>query len=185
MVRPTPRRISLFGLVTLLATPAVLQGQEAQRPETRPFGSFTFKDSVQVPLPPDEAFDRFLQVDAWWDHRFSENPKGFYIEAIPGGGFFEIFDDAGNGVKHAEVIFVDRGKTLRMRGPLGLSGFALDMVYTLSFQASESGTWVRLDVRGAGELEEGWAEAVQSVWHHFLAERFGPYAQGILGAGPT
>lgn len=185
MVRFTPRRTFLFGLITWLATPQLLLGQDAQRPETRPYGSFAFKDSVQVPLSPGEAFDRFLQVDAWWDHRFSENPSRFYIEAVPGGGFYEIFDDSGNGVKHAEVIFVDRGKTLRLRGPLGLSGFALDMVYTLEFQASETGTWVRLDVRGAGELEEGWATSVQGVWRHFLAERFLPFAQGTLGTEPT
>jgi len=184
MVRPTPRDLFLFGLVALLTTPALLIGQDTQRPEPRPYGAFTFKDSIQVPLSPEDAFDGFLQVDAWWDHRFTENPSRFYIEPRPGGGFFEIFDESGDGVKHAEVIFVDRGKTLRMRGPLGLSGFALDLVFSLDFQASDSGTWVQLDVRGAGELQEGWAEAVQGVWHHFLAERFGPYAEGTLGAGP-
>jgi hypothetical protein len=184
MVRPTPGNLFLFGLVALLTPHARLQGQDTRPPEPRTYGAFTFKDSVQVPLSPEEAFDSFLQVEAWWDHRFSETPSRFYIEAKPGGGFFEIFDESGDGVKHAEVIFVDRGKALRMRGPLGLSGFALDMVYTLDFQASNSGTWVRLDVRGAGELQEGWAEAVQGVWHHFLTERFGPYAEGTLGAGP-
>ncbi len=123
---------------------------------------------------------RLLEVDAWWDHRFSENPIRFYIDAQPGGGFYEIFDETGDGVRHAEVIFASRGETLRMRGPLGLSGYALDMVFTLQFTAEGPGTHVRLDVRGAGELEEGWAETVQRVWNHFLVERFKPYAEGKL-----
>jgi len=178
------RRSGLFSvLVAFLACPSLLRGQEAGEPAPRPYGAFTFKDSVQISLSPGETFHRFLQVDAWWDHRFSQNPSRFYIEARPGGGFFEIFDESGDGVKHAEVIFVVRGKTLRMRGPLGLSGFALDMVYTLDFEGTDSGTWVRLDVRGAGELEEGWPSTVQGVWHHFLVERFKPYAEGAPEAG--
>jgi hypothetical protein len=76
---------------------------------------------------------------------------------------------------------VVQGEVLRMRGPLGLSGYALDMVYTLTFHEGDSGTWVHLEVRGAGELEEGWPGVVQGVWHHFLAERFKPYAEGRLG----
>ena len=35
-----------------------------------------------------------------------------YIEPRPGGGFIEIFDDEGNGVLHATVIYADRGKLL-------------------------------------------------------------------------
>jgi len=184
MIRFPPRGPLPVGLAALLLAPALLHAQGTGQPELRAYGAFTFKDSVQVPLSPTGAFDAFLQVDEWWDHRFSQNPARFYIEAKPGGGFFEVFDESGDGVKHAEVIFVERGKTLRMRGPLGLSGFALDMVYTLEFQAFDSGTWVVLEVRGAGELQEGWPETVQGVWHHFLVERFGPWAGGTLGSGP-
>lgn len=175
----------LAGLLASLTGPVIspphLAGQAIPQPGLRPFGAFTFEDSVHVSLSPGEAFDRFLEVDAWWDHRFSENPSRFYIDARPGGGFYEIFDDSESGVQHATVIYVVRGEVLRMRGPLGLSGYALDMVYTLTFEAGGSGTWVRLEVRGAGELEEGWPGIVQGVWHHFLAERFKPYAGGELG----
>ena len=51
---------------------------------------------------------------------------------------------------------------------LGLSGYALDMVHTLQFEARGENTLVRADVRGAGELEPSWASTVQGVWHHFL-----------------
>jgi hypothetical protein len=177
------RRLATFILpVILLAQgiPRCLDAQVMEAPRQRPWGAFAFQDSVRVPLPQEEAFERFLEVDAWWDHHFSQDPAEFYIEARPGGGFYEIFDESGDGILHATVIAVSRGTLLRMRGPLGFTGYALDGVYTLSFRPAETGTWVHLDVRAAGELEEGWDRAMQSVWHHFLAERFKPYAEGTL-----
>jgi len=167
-------------LTLVLLLPAFLASQEAASPAQRPYGAFAFQDSVQVALPPREAFDRFLEVDAWWDHRFSEDPSRFFIDARPGGGFYEIFDSSGDGVQHATVIYVARGEVLRMRGPLGLSGFALDLVFTVTFRPADSGSRVHLDVRGAGEMEEEWPQVVQGVWHHFLAERYQPYANGTL-----
>lgn len=178
MIRP----LLLTGTLAL-GWPLLLTGQEASEISTRPFGAFAFQQSVQLSLPPMEAYQRFLEVDAWWDHTFSGNPARFYIEPRPGGGFYEIFDEEGNGVLHATVIFVSEGKTLRMRGPLGFSGYALDLVFTLEFTETEGGTRVDLDLRGMGELEEGWAAAIQGVWHHFLVERYLPYCQGTLGQG--
>ncbi len=167
-------------LLASLGAPSFLSAQTLPPPASRPYGAFTFSDSVSVPLTPGEAFDRFLEVDKWWDHRFDPGSSRFYIDARPGGGFYEIFDASGDGVLHATVIFVKRGEALRMRGPLGLTGFALDMVYSLQFREEGSGTRVTLDVRGAGELEEEWPAVVQRVWHHFLVERYEPYAKGTL-----
>lgn len=146
--------------------------------EARPFGAFAFRDSVDVSVRPGRAYDAFVDVDAWWDHRFSEAPTEFYIDPRPGGGFYEVFDESGDGILHATVIAAERGKLLRLHGPLGLSGHALDVVYTLEFQAQGGGTRARLDVRGSGELEDGWAGAIQGVWRHFLVERYRPYVEG-------
>ena len=88
-------------MLSVSTFPSTLSSQESA-PVDRPYRAFAFKDSVLVPLPPEEGFDRFLQVDAWWNHRMSETPIRFYIDAKPGGGFFEIFDETGDGVRHAE-----------------------------------------------------------------------------------
>lgn len=166
--------------VFLLSANGRLDGQSLAAPQERPYGAFSFQDSVSVTVSPGEAFDRFLEVDAWWDHRFSEDPVGFYIEARPGGGFYEVFDESGDGILHATVIAVSRGAFIRLRGPLGLSGYALDGVYSLTFRPRSAGTTVHLDVHGSGEMEEGWARTIQGVWHHFLAERYKPYVEGTL-----
>lgn len=177
------RHLILGVLAFCLSGPLPLFSQDLPEITQRPYGAFSFQESVQVPLSPLEAYHRFLEVDAWWDHTFSGDPARFYIEPRPGGGFYEIFDEEGHGVLHATVIFVAEGKTLRMRGPLGMTGYALDMVFTLDFAETETGTRVDLDVRGMGELEEGWAETIQGVWHHFLVERYQPYCQGTLEQG--
>jgi hypothetical protein len=81
-------------------------------------------------------------------------------------------------VKHAEVIFAQRGKLLRFEGALGFSGKALEMVHTYEFEAvGADSTRLALTVRAWGEMEEGWAAAADGVWHHFLVERFKPYVE--------
>jgi len=151
-----------------------------------PYGAFAFQDSVRVPGSAEAAFDAFVNVNAWWDHRFSESPARFYIEPRAGGGFWELFDAKGNGVRHATVIYVQRPEILRMEGPLGLSGNAIQVVFTLSFTpvmdsaaVALDSTTVHLDLHAAGEVQPGWPGIVRQVWRHFL-ERYQAYVLGRL-----
>ena len=161
-------------LVIVVAT--LLPTRLAAESRPLPSGAFAFELEVVVPAPPERAFDAFTRETlAWWDHHFSENPKSLHFDTRPGGGFVEVFDEAGNGAWHATVITVDRPKRLRFVGPLGLAGNAIDMVHTLDFEPVESGTRVKLAVHAAGEVQEGWPATVEGVWSHFLVERFLPY----------
>jgi hypothetical protein len=189
-IQPGGAALPALLLSLLFPLPSPLLAQAGGAPtaasslQDRRYGAFAFQDSVLVPLRPESAFDRFVDVNAWWDHRFSPASVRFSIDARPGGAFLEVFDDSGDGVLHATVIFVRRGEILRLDGPLGLSGFALPMVFTLTFRGEGDGTWVRLDARGAGEMEEAWPAAIQGVWRHFLHERYRPFAEGGLGGHP-
>lgn len=140
---------------------------------------FSFEQSISLPGSPEKVYDAVTgDISPWWDHSFSEKPYRLYIEPKPGGGFYEIFDEAGNGVKHATVIYADRGKLLRFEGPLGLSGMAVTLVCTYKFTATGSdSTLLSLSVHGAGEVPEGIPAIVEGVWHHFLFERLGPYLE--------
>src|SRR5262245_55635462 len=85
-------------------------------------GGFVVEHELVLPGTPEAIYDALTgDVSGWWDHSFSGAPKRLYIEAKPGGGFYEIFDKSGDGAKHAEVITAERGKLLRFVGPLGLS----------------------------------------------------------------
>lgn len=140
------------------------------------YRAFQITKEVVVPGSPDTVFDAMTgDIKPWWDHSFAENPQRLYIDAKPGGGFYEVFDESGDGVKHADVIYVARGKALRLRGPFGFSGKAIDMVHDFQFTAEGDSTRVRLVLNVAGQFEPGWDETLDHVWDHFLVERFQAY----------
>lgn len=143
-----------------------------------PVRGFVITDSVAYPVSPDTLFDVMTgDIRGWWDHSFSANPAAMYIEPKPGGGFFEKFDDKGNGVQHATVIYAERGKTLRFEGPLGLSGKAVVFVTTWDYEAAPNGTLLKLTVTMSGQIEEGFEQIVAGVWKHFLVEQLKPYVE--------
>ena len=141
------------------------------------YGGYSVELEVILPVSPNVAYDAATgDIGAWWDHSFSKNPKRLYIEAKPGGGFYEIFDDSGNGVQHAVVIYADRGKLLRFTGPLGFSGNALDAVITYEFKPEGSGTRLHIIVNMMGQMSMEDAQAADQVWHHF-ADRLKAYIE--------
>lgn len=160
-------------LSLLIAVPALAQV------ETVPTGSFRFQFTVPMPGTPDEVFDAATgDISGWWDHSMSGDPVSLTIEPKPGGHFLEIMDEQGGGVIHATVTQVQRGRMLRMQGPLGLAGHAIDMVTTWTLAANEAGgTDFTVKVHAAGEVHEGWGEVVEKTWRHFIEGRLLPYLQ--------
>jgi hypothetical protein len=151
-----------------------------------PTGGFEVVQETVVPGSPDTAWDEFTgDVSGWWDHHQSENPAKLVIEPRAGGDFYEWFDDAGeNGAIHARVIYADRGRKLIMDGPLGFSGHPLALAITVEFAPEGADrTRVRVTCRGAGEFQEGWAEAVDQVWYHFLVEQYQPWMEALAHGG--
>ena len=140
---------------------------------------FSFDKEVTLPGTPEVIFDAVTgDISGWWDHSFTDNPKEFFIEPTPGGGFWEIFDDEGNGVLHARVIYADRGKLLRFDGPLGLSGKAIHMVTTYEFEpVGDDLTLFKVSVHASGEVDEGIPALVEGVWEHFIFEQLKPYIE--------
>lgn len=173
--------------VAVVALAIGVAGTPVARTEVRPLavGGFEVVQETTVPGTPEEVYDAFTgDITPWWDHSFSKHPKRIFLDPHPGGAFYELFDDQGNGALHATVIYADRGKRLRFTGPLGYSGFPISMVHTVNFVGVEDGksTRVTVLVRAAGENKDGWAEGVDGVWHHFLVERFTAYMKALAAA---
>ena len=167
--------------VTLVSCTKQIRIDEEKQKEFK-FGVFSFTKEVILPGTPNQIFSFATgDISGWWDHSFSENPKKFFIEPKPGGGFWEIFDDDGNGVLHATVIGVEKNKFLRMDGPLGLAGRALKMVMTYNFEAvGKDSTKFSVDVHASGEMDGSTGKIVSQVWDHFVFERFKPFVEGKL-----
>ena len=170
--------MKIFLIIVSFTISQLIQAQEVDIVKPR-YDIFSFEKEVTLPGTPVQIFDAATgDISGWWDHSFLENPKKFFIEAKPGGGFYEIFDDEGNGVLHATVIYSKRPEMIRFDGPLGLSGRAVQVVTTYKF--SESGkdsTLMKVSVHGSGEMEEGMPAIVEKVWEHFIFERFKPYIE--------
>jgi hypothetical protein len=165
----------ILSLILLLIAVSISTAQESKAR----YDVFSFEKQLTLPGTTTQIYDAITgDISGWWDHSFSEKPYKLYIDAIPGGGFYEIFNAGGDGVKHATVIYSDRGKMLRFEGPLGLSGRAIQIVTTYEFSAAGAdSTTLKLSVHAAGEVEEGLPAIVESVWEHFLFERFKPYIE--------
>jgi uncharacterized protein YndB with AHSA1/START domain len=142
-------------------------------------GAYAIEFDVTYPGSPETIYDAITgDISGWWDHSFSQKPFRLFLEAKPGGGFYEFFNDKGDGALHATVICAERGKVLRFDGPLGLSGRAVTNVVTYHLeQAGADSTRLRLEVHMAGEIDEKLAGVVEQVWRHFLIERFKPYVE--------
>jgi hypothetical protein len=168
----------------LTSTLCILLSLNALAQESKPkYDVFSFEQQITVPGTTIQIYDAMTgDISGWWDHSFTEKPYKLYIDAVPGGGFYEIFNAGGDGVKHASVIYSDRGKMLRFDGPLGLSGRAVQMVTTYEFAATGTdSTTVKVSVHAAGEIEDGLQTIVEGVWHHFLVERFKPFIEAGKG----
>ncbi|MCK5692526.1 MAG: hypothetical protein KAI08_06740 [Bacteroidales bacterium] len=141
--------------------------------------TFSFEMNFSYPGDPVFVYDHLTgDISSWWDHSFSEKPYKLFIDAWPGGGFYEIFNESGDGALHATVIFAERGKMLRMEGPLGLSGQALTLVCTYTLKAVDTNsTQLTLNVNASGEFTDETPDIVRQVWEHFLWEQFKPYIE--------
>ncbi len=169
-------KIKIFIPTFLFLFVVILNAQEKQKAK---YDVFSFEKKVVLPVTPDTLYDIVTgDISGWWDHSFSEHPKAFYIEPKPGGRFYEIFNDQGDGVLHATVIYAERGKLLRFDGPLGLSGKAIQVVATYEFTThGEDSTLFTVSVHAAGEVEPGIPEIVEKVWEHFIYERLRPFVE--------
>ena len=167
------KRIIIF-FVTVLSFANLCAGHGSLKS-----GAFSVEHELILPGSPDIIYDAISgDISCWWDHSFKENPLKLYIEAKPGGGFYEIFNEKGDGALHATVIYAERGKMLRFTGPLGLSGNAINMVHTYTFEAVGSdSTRLNLSVHASGEFEDSIPATIDRVWFHFLFERFKPYIE--------
>ncbi len=174
---PLQSRTGALATLAVAASLAFTMPASAQDHEAAPpTGSFAFDFRVDLPGPPAEMYDALTgDISGWWDHSMSGDPLHLEIEPRPGGHFREIFDESGDGVIHAVVTQAQRGKLLRMEGPLGLAGHAVHMVTTYTLEPTPAGCQLEVTVRAAGEVHPGWEQVVEATWRHFIEERFLPY----------
>lgn len=160
---------------------SVLLVVSAAAAELKPHDITGYVSQHELTLPgsPEDIYDAMTgEIGDWWDHKFSENPISFRIEPRPGGKFLEIFDEAGNGVQHGEVIWAQRGKRLTFEGPLGFNGYSYHLAATWQYEAAgEDSTKLTAVIRFHGQISEEEAAAIDGVWKYFLVDRLKPHIE--------
>jgi hypothetical protein len=171
MTRPS-RFVFLFAVLALVVPPA--HAEIAGKAVT----AWTITHKVTLPGSPERAYDAATgDLSPWWDHTFKPGPSRLVLEPWVGGGFHEIWNDQGEGVKHATVTWAERGKRLRFEGPLGLAGEGILLVTTWDFAAKGDSTELACTANLAGSVPPGFEKAVDQVWVHFLSARLKPYVE--------
>jgi uncharacterized protein YndB with AHSA1/START domain len=174
--------------ILVFLTAAFLASQDAQISEVEAFAPAGYRAQVSVDIaaPPQVVFDAATgDVSGWWDHSFVEQPAELVIEPRFDGRFYERFEAGGDdGALHARIIYVDAPSTLRMHGPLGLSGQALDLVATWTLTETETGTRFDVALNLQGEIDAETAAVVQQVWLHFIGARLKPYVEAGCHSSP-
>ncbi len=118
--------------------------------------SFHLRVQMEVPVTPDVAYARFLEVGQWWDgnHSWFGAAGNFSLEPSAGGCFCER--DGDRSALHMTVSYVNPGQEIRMVGGLGpLQGLALHGAMTFRFDTVEGRHYVTHEYRVMGFVEGG------------------------------
>lgn len=130
---------------------------------------FVVEKTVTIDAAPDAVWETLRAPQRWWskEHTWSGDSANLYIDSQATGCFCEKLPGRGS-VQHARLVFVDKGKLLRMEGAFGpLQGEAI--VATLTFELSPEGdkaTKVKMTYVAGGYSPTGFdklAPAVDSV----------------------
>ena len=159
-------------VLSMLAAPA-----SAEVVSAGPNG-FHIRQSAPMVVPPPAAFTAFGRVGSWWSggHTYSGKATNLSMALSPGGCFCERLD-AGGGIEHMRVSYVDPGKRVVLTGSLGpLLYEATAGVMDVQFERIAGGTKVTMDYRVAG-FANGGAEKTAPLVDGVLAEQFKRYRE--------
>lgn len=122
-----------------------------------------------IAAPPERVWQALAhEVNAWWSHSFTDNPR-IVLEPCIGGRFCEEFDDQGNGALFATVTYCQPLHKLKYIGTMGMSGPVLNQS-TWELSAADGGTRVRKVMEVFGqvppELAAGYSKGSLELMGH-------------------
>ncbi|MDB5677029.1 SRPBCC family protein [Sphingomonas bacterium] len=127
------RFVAAFALLACATSPVAADVIDASA------AGFTVSKTVSIAATPDVVWETLRAPQRWWakDHTWSGDSANLYIDSQATGCFCEKLPGRGS-VAHARVIFVDKGKLLRLDGAFGpLQSMAVTGVMT--FELSPDG----------------------------------------------
>ena len=149
----------LLSLALMIASPAAAEVVSADEHD------FEVRHSVQLKVPPADAWAAFARIGKWWspDHTYSGNASNLSLSPTAGGCLCERIGPSG-GVEHLRVTAALPPKRLVLTGALGpLLYEAVAGVMDVKFEASGDGTTVSIDYRASGFVHGNGADLAKPV----------------------
>lgn len=154
------RAVSCTCAILLLATvPAVATVVDIAS------NGFTIKVAAHISVPPKKVYATLIKPAHWWasDHTFSGDAANLTLDARAGGCWCEKLADGGAAV-HMNVVHVEPGKGLTLRGALGpFQSYAVEGAMTWTLKASGDGTDLSLTYALGGYFKDGTAQFSQGA----------------------
>jgi uncharacterized protein YndB with AHSA1/START domain len=154
------RFIAAFAPLALAASPVAADVVDSSA------AGFTVSKTVSIAATPDAVWETLRAPQRWWakEHTWSGDSANLYIDSQATGCFCEKLPGRGS-VAHARLIFVDKGKLLRMEGAFGpLQAYAVTGV--MSFELSADGdkaTTVKMTYTVGGYMPGGFEKMAAPV----------------------
>ncbi|QDZ07058.1 ATPase [Sphingomonas panacisoli] len=153
-------RFTAFAPLALIASPATADVVDSSA------AGFTVSKTVSIAATPDAVWETLRAPQRWWakEHTWSGDSTNLYIDSQATGCFCEKLPGRGS-VAHARLIFVDKGKLLRMEGAFGpLQAYAMTGVMT--FELSPDGdkaTTLKMTYTVSGYMSGGFEKMAAPV----------------------
>ena len=119
---------------------------------------FTVSKTVTINASADTVWETLRAPQRWWakDHTWSGDSANLYMDSQATGCFCEKLPGRGS-VAHARLIFVDKGKLLRMEGAFGpLQAMAVTGVMTFELTPNgDNATTLKMTYTVGGYMPGG------------------------------
>lgn len=125
---------------------------------------YVLRHEASSELAPEALWERLVNVASWWhpDHTYSGDAANLSLDASAGGSWREDWDDGS--VIHGQVLYANPPNKLRLEAPFGpLQGMAVNVVWSISIQPSESGSLVMFDEIATGSGVSGLEQLAPAV----------------------
>ena len=173
-------RYWLVGLLGLAATPgsgAVVQAGP---------NGFTIRHSMQLVVPPDQAYAAIGQLPVWWnkEHTYSGDSANLSIALKAGGCFCEKLEKGG-GIEHMRVTLAQPGERIVMTGALGpLLYEGVSGVMDWKVERIAGGSRVTMEYRAAG-FASGGGDKLAPIVDKVLGEQLRRYRTFLAEKKPS
>jgi uncharacterized protein YndB with AHSA1/START domain len=119
-----------------------------------------------INAPREKVFKSLTQeINSWWSHGVTDDPKSIRMDAKLGGHFYEEFKEGG-GMLFGVVTWLKPGEEIELTGNMGCDG---PVTGTYSFTLEEKGksTLIKLEHKFFGlfsdEMEKGYTEGWEEL----------------------